>query len=51
MASEKATAVTGTDVGDGLRRRQVPGQAGPAVPTLVEVDDKKLAKKVHLMAH
>ncbi|KAJ9132636.1 Dolichyl-phosphate-mannose--protein mannosyltransferase 2 [Pleurostoma richardsiae] len=41
MASEKATAVTGADVGDGVRRRNIPQPSQAAAPLKVEADDKK----------
>lgn len=40
MAAEQEAAATGVDVGDGLRRRNVPTQGGAARGQL-EADDKK----------
>lgn len=45
-ADEQAAVVSGADIGEGLRRRNVPGQTG-VVQNQHEVDDKKkLAKQV-----
>lgn len=47
-AAEKAAAASGADVGDGLRRRNVPGQP-IAAESQLEIDDKKKqAKQVRL---
>lgn len=50
-AAEQATAASGADVGEGLRRRNVPAQA-TAVQGQREVDDKKKqAKQVRTPNH
>lgn len=50
MAADKATVASGADLTDGLRHRHVPGAQQPAAPSRPEVDSKKLAKKVRLLA-
>lgn len=40
MAADQQAAASGVDVGNGLRRRNVPTQAG-AIPGQLEADDKK----------
>lgn len=50
-ADEQAAVVSGADIGEGLRRRNVPGQAG-IVQSQRQVDDKKKqAKQVRLPDH
>lgn len=45
MAADQQAAASGVDVGNGLRRRNVPTQAG-AIPGQLEADDKKKKKQV-----
>lgn len=45
-ADERAAIVSGADIGEGLRRRNVPAQAGPIQGQPIVDDKKKQAKKV-----
>jgi hypothetical protein len=46
MATDKAAIATGVEAGEGLRKRTVAGSQDVGAPAKVEIDNKKLVKKV-----